>query len=82
MTIRRREGFEPERMSDKISDKKERFYRILMENLNAEGYVTTRSMAEVSGMAPSATKHYLTKLYAQGVITQTGKNRNVKYQKA
>ena len=90
VTIRRREEFRSERMSDKVSDKvsdkmsdkEERFYRIMMEKLNAEGSVTTRVMAEASGMAFSTTRRYLTNFCERGIIIQNGKNRGVKYQKA
>ena len=90
VTVRMRDGFETEelsdsmsdKVSDKMSDKEERFYRILIERLDTEGYVTTRNMAEASGMAPSTTRRYLAELCAQGVIIQRGKNRGVKYQRA
>ena len=82
VTIRRRERFEPERMSDKMSDKEERFYRIMMEKLNAEGSVTTRSMVEASGMASSTARRYLAEFCEQGIIIQNGKNRNARYQRA
>ena len=80
--IRRRNGFETEGISDKVSDKKERFYRILMEKRNAEGSVTTKSMAEASGMVNSTTRRYLAEFCKQGIIIQGGKNRGVKYHKA
>ena len=71
-----RDGFKDER---KMSDKKKRFYRLLLQTFSTSDYVTTKIMADVSDMPESTTRRYLNKFCDLKILKSDGKNRGTKY---
>ena len=75
-----RDGFEvSDKVSDKMSDKEKSFYLKLLKTYETTEFVTTKMMIDVSGMAESTTRRYLTKLCALGIVKADGKNKGKKY---
>lgn len=75
-----RNGFKnSSKMSDKMSDKEKMFYSLLLQAFESSDYVTTKIMAEITGMAESTTRRYLNKFCDFGIIKPDGKNRGTKY---
>lgn len=68
-----------DKMSDKMNDKEKLFYGLLLRTFEDFDYVTTKIMAEVTGMAESTTRRYLTKFCHWEIIKSDGKNRGKKY---
>ncbi len=68
-----------DKMSDKVSDKEKMFYRLLFQAFETADFVTTKTMSEITGMAESTTRRYLTKFCNMGLIQSDGKNRGTKY---
>ena len=75
-----RDGFQSKiKMSDKMSDKEKMFYSLLLQVFDSEDFVTTKVMAEFTGMAESTTRRYLTKFCDMRIIKSDGKNKGTKY---
>lgn len=62
-----------------MSDKEKMFYGLLLQAFEDFDYVTTKIMAEVTGMAESTTRRYLIKFCNWEIIKSDGKNRGTKY---
>lgn len=62
-----------------MSDKEKSFYLKLLKTYETTEFVTTKMMIDVSGMAESTTRRYLTKLCALGIVKADGKNKGKKY---
>ncbi len=71
-----REGFD---VTPKMSDKEKIFYSFLTQALEENDFVTTKLMAELTGMAESTTRRYLTRFCDLEIIHSNGKNRGTKY---
>lgn len=83
-----REGFKnitkmSDKMSDKMggkmSDKEKMFHNLLLQAFEHSDYVTTKTMANATGMAESTTRRYLNKFCNLKIIKSDGKNRGTKY---
>lgn len=68
-----------DKVSDKMSDKEKMFYRFLLQAFGTADFVTTKIMSELTGMAESTTRRYLTKFCEWGILESDGKNRGTKY---
>lgn len=68
-----------DKMSDKMSDKEKMFYSLLLQAFERTDYVTTKTMIEITGMAPSTTRRYLNKFCDMRIIESNGKNRGTRY---
>ena len=64
---------------NKMSDKEKMFYSLLLLKYEESNFVTTKMMADISGMAESTTRRYLTKFCEMNLIKSDGKNRGTKY---
>lgn len=74
------DGFQKSfKVSNKMSDKEKLFYGFLLHVFETSNYVTTKIMAENTGMAESTTRRYLNKFCEFGIIKSDGKNRGTKY---
>ena len=62
-----------------MSDKEKKFYASLLSAFEQLNYVTTKIMAENTGMAESTTRRYLTKFCDLEILKSDGKNRGTKY---
>lgn len=62
-----------------MNDKEKLFYGLLLRTFEDFDYVTTKIMAEVTEMAESTTRRYLTKFCHWEIIKFDGKNRGKKY---
>ena len=66
-------------MSDKMSDKEKKFFEALLNQFAVNEYVTTASMANVSGVPISTVRRYMTKFCKLGMVYSEGKNKGTKY---
>ncbi len=68
-----------DKVSDILNDKEMIFYRLMMQNFEKRGYVTTKIMSAVSGMPAPTARRYLKRFCDFQIIEPDGKNKGTKY---
>ena len=68
-----------DKVSDKLTEKEKNFLKMLVKQLTVDEYLTTASMAEITGIPASTVRRYMTKFCELGVLYSEGKNKGKRY---
>ncbi len=66
-------------LSDKLNGKEKVFFRILINQLKEDKYVTTTIMSNITGIPKSTIRRYMKKFCELGILASEGKNKNTQY---